>query len=163
MVILGIDPGYGRIGYGVLEKKGNRFNLIDYGVIYTSKEDELPKRLLNIDEQLRNLIETYKPDESAVEKLYFFKNVATAIQVGEARGVILLCLEKENIPIYEYTPFQIKQAVTGYGRAEKGQIQRTLKLLLKLEKTPTPDDAADALATAFCHGNFRRSFKNARY
>lgn len=163
MVILGIDPGYGRIGYGLLEKKGNNFKTIDYGVIYTDKNQELPKRLLKINYDLKILIDKYNPNESAVEKLYFFKNVATAIQVGEARGVILLCLEKENIPIYEYTPFQIKQAVTGYGRAEKGQIQRTLKILLNLEKTPTPDDAADALATAFCHGNFRRSLKNAEY
>lgn len=163
MVILGIDPGYGRIGFGLLEKKGNNFKTIDYGVIYTDKNQELPKRLLKINYDLKMLIEKYNPNESAVEKLYFFKNVATAIQVGEARGVILLCLEKENIPIYEYTPFQIKQAVTGYGRAEKGQIQRTLKILLNLEKTPTPDDAADALATAFCHGNFRRSIKNAEY
>ncbi|RAO99569.1 Holliday junction resolvase [Petrotoga sp. 9PW.55.5.1] len=163
MVILGIDPGYGRIGFGLLEKKGNNFKTIDYGVIYTDKNQELPKRLLKINYDLKMLIEKYNPNESAVEKLYFFKNVATAIQVGEARGVILLCLEKENIPIYEYTPFQIKQAVTGYGRAEKGQIQRTLKILLNLEKTPTPDDAADALATAFCHGNFRRSLKNAEY
>jgi len=163
MVILGIDPGYGRIGFGLLEKKGNNFKTIDYGVIYTDKNQELPKRLLKINYDLKMLIEKYNPNESAVEKLYFFKNVATAIQVGEARGVILLCLEKENIPIYEYTPFQIKQAVTGYGRAEKGQIQRTLKILLNLEKTPTPDDAADALAAAFCHGNFRRSLKNAEY
>jgi crossover junction endodeoxyribonuclease RuvC len=163
MVILGIDPGYGRIGFGLLEKKGNNFKTIDYGVIYTDKNQELPKRLLKINYDLKILIDKYNPNESAVEKLYFFKNVATAIQVGEARGVILLCLEKENIPIYEYTPFQIKQAVTGYGRAEKGQIQRTLKILLNLEKTPTPDDAADALATAFCHGNFRRSLKNAEY
>lgn len=163
MVILGIDPGYGRIGFGLLEKKGNNFKTIDYGVIYTDKNQELPKRLLKINYDLKILIDKYNPNESAVEKLYFFKNVATAIQVGEARGVILLCLEKENIPIYEYTPFQIKQAVTGYGRAEKGQIQRTLKILLNLEKPPTPDDAADALATAFCHGNFRRSLKNAEY
>lgn len=163
MVILGIDPGYGRIGFGVIQKVGNTFNMIDYGVIYTDKDANLPKRLLKIKKDMKSLIERYKPDESAVEELYFFKNVATAIQVGEARGVILVSLEEENIPIFEYTPFQIKQAVTGYGRAEKGQIQRALKLILKLEKTPTPDDASDALAAAFCHANFRRNFKNARY
>jgi len=105
---------------------------------------------------MEKLIEKYKPDESSVEELFFFRNVTTAIQVGEARGVILLSLQKNNVPIYEYTPFQIKQAVTGYGRAEKGQIQRTLKLIFNLKKTPTPDDAADALAAAFCHGNTRR-------
>jgi crossover junction endodeoxyribonuclease RuvC len=157
MVILGIDPGYGKIGYGVLEKNGNRYNTIDYGVIYTNKDLQLSSRLLNIKDELKNLIKQYKPDEAAVEELFFFKNVATAIQVGEARGVILLTLEEENIPIYEYTPYQIKQAVTGYGHAEKGQIQRALKLILKLEKNPTPDDAADALAAAFCHANFRRN------
>ncbi|PNR93664.1 crossover junction endodeoxyribonuclease RuvC [Petrotoga sp. 9PWA.NaAc.5.4] len=163
MVILGIDPGYGRIGFGVIQKVGNTFSMIDYGVIYTDKDANLPKRLLKIKKDMKSLIDRYKPDESAVEELYFFKNVATAIQVGEARGVILVSLEEENIPIFEYTPFQIKQAVTGYGRAEKGQIQRALKLILKLEKTPTPDDASDALAAAFCHANFRRNFKNARY
>lgn len=157
MVILGIDPGYGKIGYGVLEKNRNNYNTLDYGVIYTDKDLNLSKRLLKIKKDLKNLINFYKPDEAAVEELFFFKNVATAIQVGEARGVILLTLEEEGIPIYEYTPYQIKQAVTGYGHAEKGQIQRALKLILKLEKTPTPDDAADALAAAFCHANFRRN------
>lgn len=157
MVILGIDPGYGKIGYGVLEKNRNNYNTLDYGVIYTDKDLNLSKRLLKIKKDLKNLINFYKPDKAAVEELFFFKNVATAIQVGEARGVILLTLEEEGIPIYEYTPYQIKQAVTGYGHAEKGQIQRALKLILKLEKTPTPDDAADALAAAFCHANFRRN------
>jgi crossover junction endodeoxyribonuclease RuvC len=100
MVILGIDPGYGKIGYGVIEKLGNNYNTIDYGVIYTNKDLQLSSRLLKIKDELKNLIKQYKPDEAAVEELFFFKNVATAIQVGEARGVILLTLEEENIPIY---------------------------------------------------------------
>ncbi|MCP5456091.1 MAG: crossover junction endodeoxyribonuclease RuvC [Thermotogae bacterium] len=156
MIILGIDPGYGRIGFGVIQKTGNNFKIIDYGVIYTDTDLKLPERLNQIYIDMEKLIEKYKPDESSVEELFFFRNVTTAIQVGEARGVILLSLQKNNVPIYEYTPFQIKQAVTGYGRAEKGQIQRTLKLIFNLKKTPTPDDAADALAAAFCHGNTRR-------
>ena len=154
MRILGIDPGYGRIGYGILDKVGNKFKMIKYGVIYTDKSLPLTKRLNQIYDEIINLIEEFKPDESSVEELFFFRNVTTAIQVGEARGVILLALERNKVPIFEYTPYQIKQAVTGYGRAEKGQIQRTLKIFLNLEKTPTPDDAADALAAAFCHGNY---------
>lgn len=157
MRILGIDPGYGKIGVGILDKKGNSFSLVDYGVILTDKDKSLSKRLLDIDIKVAEVIQSYKPDEAAVEELYFFRNVTTAIAVGEARGVILLSIEKAGIPVFEYTPFQIKQAVTGYGRAEKGQIQRTLKIILNLSKTPTPDDAADALAVAFCHGNFRRN------
>jgi crossover junction endodeoxyribonuclease RuvC len=155
MRILGIDPGYGKIGYGVLDKIGNKFKTFDYGVIYTDKDKNLPLRLYEIKQKITTLIEKYNPDESSVEDLFFFRNVTTAIQVGEARGVILVALVESEIPIYEYTPFQIKQAVTGYGRAEKGQVARTLKLLLNLKKNPTPDDAADALAAAFCNGNFR--------
>ena len=153
MRILGIDPGYGKVGYGVLDKTGNKFKMVDYGVIYTDKELKLPERLKELHDKLNIIIDKYKPDESCVEELFFFRNVTTAIQVGEARGVILLCLVNKNIPVYEYNPFQIKQAVTGFGRAEKGQVQRVLKILLNLKKNQTPDDAADALAAAFCHGN----------
>jgi crossover junction endodeoxyribonuclease RuvC len=156
MRILGIDPGYGRIGFGIVDKIGNNFKLVDFGVIETNKKSDLNARLLEIYDSLGNLIKKFNPDESAVESLFFFKNVKTAIQVGEARGVILLALQKANIPIYEYTPYQVKQAITGYGRAEKGQIQRMLKVVFNLKKTPTPDDAADALAIAFCHGNFQK-------
>ncbi|SHE71012.1 Holliday junction endonuclease RuvC [Marinitoga hydrogenitolerans DSM 16785] len=155
MRILGIDPGYGRIGFGIIDKVGNNFKLIDFGVIETDKNADLNVRLLEIFDKLNNLIIEYNPDESAVESLFFFKNVKTAIQVGEARGVILLALQKADIPIFEYTPYQVKQAITGYGRAEKGQIQRMLKVVFNLKKNPTPDDAADALAIAFCHGNYR--------
>jgi crossover junction endodeoxyribonuclease RuvC len=156
MRILGIDPGYGRIGYGVIDKIGNNFKLIDFGVIETDKKTDLNSRLVEIYDKMNNLISNYNPDESAVESLFFFKNVKTAIEVGEARGVILLSLQKANIPIFEYTPYQVKQSITGYGRAEKGQIQRMLKVVFNLKKNPTPDDAADALAIAFCHGNYRK-------
>ncbi|KLO24282.1 Holliday junction resolvase [Marinitoga sp. 1197] len=155
MRILGIDPGYGRIGFGIIDKDGNNFKLVDFGVIETNKKSDLNSRLLEIFDGINDLISKYSPDESAVESLFFFKNVKTAIQVGEARGVILLTLQKNNIPIFEYTPYQVKQAITGYGRAEKGQIQRMLKVVFNLKKNPTPDDAADALAIAFCHGNYR--------
>ncbi|KLO21229.1 MULTISPECIES: crossover junction endodeoxyribonuclease RuvC [unclassified Marinitoga] len=155
MRILGIDPGYGRIGFGIIDKDGNNFKLVDFGVIETNKKSDLNSRLLEIFDGINDLILKYNPDESAVESLFFFKNVKTAIQVGEARGVILLTLQKNNIPIFEYTPYQVKQAITGYGRAEKGQIQRMLKVVFNLKKNPTPDDAADALAIAFCHGNYR--------
>ncbi|AEX85805.1 Holliday junction resolvase [Marinitoga sp. 1135] len=156
MRILGIDPGYGRIGFGVIDKIGNTFKLIDFGVIETDKNADLNKRLLEIYEKMNELINKYNPDEAAVESLFFFKNVKTAIQVGEARGVILLTLQQAGLVIAEYTPYQVKQAITGYGRAEKGQIQRMLKTIFNLKKTPTPDDAADAIAIAFCHGNYRR-------
>ncbi|KAF2956764.1 crossover junction endodeoxyribonuclease RuvC [Marinitoga sp. 38H-ov] len=156
MRILGIDPGYGRIGYGIIDKTGNNFKLIDFGVIETDKKADLNSRLVEIYDKMNELISNYTPDESAVESLFFFKNVKTAIEVGEARGVILLSLQKANIPIFEYTPYQVKQSITGYGRAEKGQIQRMLKVVFNLKKNPTPDDAADALAIAFCHGNYRK-------
>ncbi|MBM7558672.1 crossover junction endodeoxyribonuclease RuvC [Marinitoga litoralis] len=156
MRILGIDPGYGRIGYGVIDKIGNNFKLIDFGVIETDKKADLNSRLVEIYDKMNNLISNYNPDESAVESLFFFKNVKTAIEVGEARGVILLSLQKAKVPIFEYTPYQVKQSITGYGRAEKGQIQRMLKVVFNLKKNPTPDDAADALAIAFCHGNYRK-------
>lgn len=156
MRILGIDPGYGKTGYSILDNKGNKFNLVTYGVIYTKKNLSLPERLNELYCKLEYIIKEFSPNESSVEELFFFRNVTTAIQVGEARGVILYCLTHNKIPIFEYNPFQIKQAVTGYGRAEKGQVQRTLKMLLNLKKTPTPDDASDSIAAAFCHANSRR-------
>lgn len=151
MRILGIDPGFGTLGYGVIQAQGSKIDLVDYGAITTEPGESIPDRLLKIYDGLKVIIEKYEPQEAAVEELFFFRNVTTAIQVGEARGVILLVLRRLCVPIYEYTPHQVKQAVTGYGRAEKGQIQRTLKVYLKLEENPKPDDAADALAVAWCH------------
>ncbi len=155
--ILGIDPGFGKIGYGVIDVNGTKAKSVCFGVIETDVEHEIPERLNKIFEDISKLIEDFRPDETAVEQLFFFRNVTTAIQVGEARGVILLALQRNGLPIFEYTPKQVKQAVTGYGKAEKGQIQKTMKLFLSLDSAPKPDDAADALAVAWCHFLFRAS------
>jgi len=156
LVILGIDPGYGLVGYGLLAVAGNRFAHIAHGAITTTKKKPLAFRLNEIYVELGNIISKYKPEEVSIESLFFYRNVTTAMAVSEARGVIQLIMEQSNIKIFEYTPFQIKQAVTGNGRAEKGQMQRALKLFLGLESTPKPDDAADALGAAVCHANSRR-------
>ncbi|HCO69207.1 MAG TPA: crossover junction endodeoxyribonuclease RuvC [Mesotoga infera] len=149
--VLGIDPGFGTVGYGVLEMRTSKIELVSYGAIRTEPDEPIPDRLLKIHDQLERLIQECSPDESAVEELFFFRNVTTAIQVSEARGVILLAMRRHEVPIFEYTPHQVKLAITGYGRAEKGQVQRTLKAFLRMKETPRPDDAADALAVAWCH------------
>ncbi len=150
MVILGIDPGYAIIGYGVLDTTKQNM-LLDYGAIVTPKEDSMPVRLQNIDKSLKYLFDKFKPDVVAIEELFYFKNQKTVIQVAQARGVILLACQKYCGNIYEYTPLQIKQALTGQGRAEKAQVQFMVKAILGLENIPKPDDAADALAVAICH------------
>ena len=157
MIILGIDPGIATTGYGVIEKdeKGN-ITALDYGVITSPKEESLAVRLNIVEESLKKLIEKFKPDEAAIEELFFAKNVKTALTVAHARGVILLCLNRECGRLYEYTPLQIKQGLTGYGRADKNQIQQMVKILLKLKNIPKPDDAADALAVAICHSQTSR-------
>lgn len=151
MVILGIDPGYGTLGFGVIVTNGTRHRAVEYGAIVTPKTERFPARLLFIAEEMEKLIEKYRPDAIAVEELFFQSNQKTAILVAEARGVILLTAERSGAKLYEYTPLQIKQAMTGYGRAEKRQIQEMVKLFLGLEKIPKPDDAADALAVALTH------------
>lgn len=153
MIILGIDPGYGTIGYGLIEKNGSKLTPIDYGVILTPKDEGISQRLAMIYDSLSALIKKYKPDEIAVEELFFNTNITTGIKVAQARGVILLCAVHECGCLYEYTPLQIKQALTGNGRAEKYQIQYMVKTLLHLKANPKPDDAADALAVAICHAN----------
>lgn len=153
MIILGIDPGLAIIGYGVVEKKGNSFKLIDYSTIKTSSKLDDVTRLSKLYDQLIELIKKYDPDQMAVEELFFNKNVKTAIRVGQARGVILLAGSKQGIQVAEYTPLQVKQAVVGYGRASKRQVQQMVKALLNLEEIPKPDDAADALAISICHGH----------
>ncbi len=158
MIILGIDPGLAIVGYGVVELNGNNFKPIDYGCILTDKDTSFPNRLKYIYESMNQLIEKYNPDEVAIEELFFNKNVKTAIAVGHARGVEILAAINNNLKIYEYTPLQIKQAVTGYGRGDKKQVQEMVKMLLSLKETPKPDDAADALAVALCHG-FSINFK----
>lgn len=154
MIILGIDPGYATIGYGVISKEGMDLTAIDYGVIQTPKEESIPVRLAMLDDALTAIIAKYNPDVISVEELFFNTNITTGIKVAQARGVILLCAIKKCGKLYEYTPLQIKQALTGNGRAEKFQVQYMVKSLLKLSKIPKPDDAADALAAAVCHAQF---------
>ncbi len=151
MRILGIDPGYGIVGFGIIDFDGYNITTIDYGVIETPKTDSLPLRLFNIESALCSLFEKYKPDTLAVEELFYFRNQTTIIPVAQARGIVLLTGYKYHAKIYEYTPMQIKQALTGNGRAEKKQIQFMVKNILGLSSIPKPDDAADALAVAICH------------
>ena len=152
MIILGIDPGLATLGYGVVEKdeKGN-CRAVDYGVVLTPKAEDLPVRLAILEQGLIQIFEKYHPDEVAVEELFFSKNITTGIAVAHARGVALLTATKHCGKLYEYTPMQIKQALTGYGRADKKQIQSVVASLLKLKSIPKPDDAADALSVALCH------------
>jgi crossover junction endodeoxyribonuclease RuvC len=149
MIILGIDPGTAITGYGVI-KKSRKLELIDYGCIKTSADLSTAERLDKMYKELKILIKKYKPEIAAVEDIFFFKNLKTAIKVSQARGVILLAIAQSKIRVAEYTPLQIKQAVACYGRAEKLQVQKMVKVLLNLEEIPGPDDAADALAIAIC-------------
>ncbi len=151
MVILGIDPGYAIVGFGVLQKEGAKVQLITCGAINTPAGLPLSKRLLQISNDMATLIRQFSPDAMAVEKLYFGNNVTTGIGVAQARGVILTEAEREGVPIFEYDPSQVKSAVTGYGKAEKRQVMDMTKRLLKLSAVPKPDDAADAVAIALCH------------
>ncbi|MGI6576947.1 MAG: crossover junction endodeoxyribonuclease RuvC [Eubacteriales bacterium] len=153
MIILGIDPGIATVGYGVVNYNRNNFSVIQYGVIKTAAGLPASTRLLEISNDIGTLIETYKPDCAAVEELFFTNNRKTGIQVAQGRGVILLECCRRNVPLYEYTPLQVKQAVVGYGRAEKKQVMEMTRLILNLDKVPKPDDAADALAIAICHGH----------
>ena len=152
MIILGIDPGTATTGYGIIKKQGQNFNFIECGVISTSSKEDIQYRLKTIYSNLREIIAAYEPQCMAVEKIYFNKNVTTGITESQARGVVLLATADFKIPIYEYTPQQIKNAVTGYGEASKKQVQNMVKVLLNLTKIPKPDDAADALAVALCCG-----------
>lgn len=162
MIICGIDPGIAIVGYGVLEYKGNKFKVIDYGSVQTTNEYSFPERLKTVYDEISMLLDKYNPDAFAIEELFFNKNVKTAITVGQARGVQILAAVNRGLNVYEYTPLQVKQGVVGYGRANKRQVQEMVKILLGLEKIPKPDDVADALAVAICHahsGNFRDMFK----
>lgn len=152
-IILGIDPGFGRVGYGVIKKteKGD-WKAVDFGCVETSAKKSFTDRLAEIHEELVKLIKKHKPARMAVEELFFFKNVKTAIEVGQARGVILLAGVENNLPVDEFTPLQVKQAITGYGRAEKGQMQKMVAMILGVKEKIKSDDAADALAVALCAG-----------
>lgn len=154
MRILGIDPGYAIVGYGVVDYDKYRFSVVGYGAITTSAHTPFPSRLEDIYNDMVSIIEKYKPDELSIERLYFNTNTTTAIDVAEARGVILLAAQKCGVPIAEYTPLQVKQAITGYGKAEKHQVMEMVKSFLNLSKVPKPDDTADALALAICHGHY---------
>ncbi|MEK9156452.1 MAG: crossover junction endodeoxyribonuclease RuvC [Patescibacteria group bacterium] len=151
MKILGIDPGTGRLGWGLVEKRGQSIVAKDYGCIEATKASPLNERLLAIYRGICAIIREQKPDEVAIEELFFFKNQKTVISVAEARGVILLAATECGLPVFEYTPLQVKQALTGYGRAEKKQMQSMVQLTCKMAERPKPDDAADALAVAICH------------
>lgn len=153
MIILGIDPGFARVGFGVIDYKQGKYKVLEYGSITTEPSQKLPKRLYKINEDLNEIISRYKIDAASIEDLFFNTNTKTAIKVAEARGVILYTLEKQNIPIFEYTPLQVKQALVGYGRADKLQIKEMVKRFLKLETMPKLDDTTDALAIAICHAN----------
>ena len=160
MIILGIDPGYAIVGFGVIDYDGYNYSVVDYGVIETSKDELMPVRLGIVYDGITELINKYKPDCMAIEELFYFKNQKTIVPVAEARGVTLLAGINNNANIFEYTPLQIKQALTGNGRAEKKQIQFMVTSILGLNSIPKPDDAADALAVAITHANFNQMLLN---
>lgn len=154
--VIGLDPGTARTGYAILdEDEQGTLTVVTFGVIETPPEETMPRRLLLLYEQVRQLLLLHQPQSGAVEKLFFQRNVSTAIQVGQARGVILLALAEAGIPVAEYTPNEVKQSVSGYGSADKRQIQEMVRLLLGLPSRPQPDDAADALAIAITHLNWK--------
>lgn len=167
MRVLGIDPGYAIVGWGVVEYIGNRFAPIGYGAVITEKDTPFEQRLVEIYEGVQDICKRYQPEALSIEKLYYQHNQTTVIGVAEARGVILLAAAQCGVPIYEYTPMQVKQAVTGYGGAQKPQVQEMVRRLLCLQSVPKPDDTADALAMAITHGQaagsaLRRSFLTGR-
>ncbi|HRU85046.1 MAG TPA: crossover junction endodeoxyribonuclease RuvC [Eubacteriales bacterium] len=160
--MMGIDPGLATIGYGILNSEKGLHTVVDYGVMTTPAKTSIPERLRKIEAGCIKLYETYKPDAVAIEELFFTKNVTNGILVAQARGVILLTLSARAPALYEYTPNQIKQGLTGYGGAEKYQVQQMVKALLKLKEIPRPDDAADALAIALCHATLGKLCENFR-
>lgn len=153
MLILGIDPGYAITGFSLLSYSDNRFRTLDYGVVRTEAGSPFPERLLAIDQAMQALIERYQPTCMAVEEIFFSRNSTTAMGTAQARGVAIVAGARAGIPVYEYTPIQVKKAVTGYGRADKEQVQYMVSRLLSLRTIPQPDDAADALAVAICHAH----------
>ena len=157
MRILGIDPGYAIMGYGVLDYTGNKFTTVDYGAITTDVGVPMPERLAILYSGLQSVIAEYHPDEASIEELFFQNNAKTAIGVGEARGVAILACIQGGLDIYEYTPLQIKQALVGYGQATKSQVQAMVKMILHLDSVPKPDDTADAVAAAICHAHSRNT------
>lgn len=159
MIILGIDPGYGTVGYGVVKYDNFKFTPVQYGAITTKSGMPMHLRLCEIYDDICTIVDTFKPDEVAIEELFFNQNITTGIRVAEARGVILLALAQKGLHPVAYTPSQVKQAVVGYGKAEKMQMMEMTKSILHLKKLPRPDDAADALAIAICHGHSTHSIR----
>ncbi len=157
MRILGIDPGYAIVGYGIVNFAGGKFSVVNYGAVTTPADMPFPERLEVIYRDLCTIIETHRPECLAIERLYFNTNTTTAIDVAQARGVIMLAAQSSGLKISEYTPLQVKQSVTGYGKAEKRQVMEMVKSLLGLKAVPKPDDTADALALAVCHGHYSAS------
>lgn len=154
MRILGIDPGLGIVGFGLVDvASSGQFHSCEWGIVSTSKDRSDSQRLQEIFEDITAVVQRLKPDVVSMEKLFFFRNVTTMVPVSQARGVLLLVMEMQGLPVYEYTPMQVKQAMTGYGKSTKQEIQAMVQTLLNLEKLPRPDDAADALAMAICHYN----------
>lgn len=153
MRVLGIDPGTAIVGFSILDFENNKFKVVDFGCIFTDKDMLMEDRLCKIYSELSEIIDKYKPDEMAIEELFYFKNNKTVISVGQARGVIVLCGRQKNLKINHYTPLQVKTGITGYGKAEKKQIQLMVQRILGLKEIPKPDDAADALAIAITHIN----------
>ncbi|MCR5297527.1 MAG: crossover junction endodeoxyribonuclease RuvC [Clostridiales bacterium] len=151
MIVLGIDPGYALMGWGVVEAEGSRMKLVNYGCIETKAGVPMQNRLRALQLGVKDLLNIYKPDDVAFEELFFARNVTTALMVGAARGAAIIAAAEYTENLYEYTPMQIKQAITGYGKADKKQIQQMVKLLLKMDEVPKPDDAADAIACAITH------------
>ena len=160
MLILGIDPGFAIVGFGLVEAAGGRARLVQCGAITTPAGESLPTRLLQISDDMDQLLEQFKPEAMAIEELFFNNNITTGIGVAQARGVLLLAAERHGVPIHEYTPSQVKQAVVGYGGADKRQVMLMTQRLLGMKQIPRPDDAADALAIAICHGRSATSLLN---
>jgi len=161
LIVLGIDPGYALMGWGVVEAEGSRMRLVNYGCVETKAGVPMQDRLRTLQLGVRDLLGIYRPDDVAFEELFFARNVTTALMVGAARGAAIIAAAEYTRNLYEYTPMQIKQAVTGYGKADKKQVQQMVKMLLKLDQIPKPDDAADAIACAITHcqaGNMKSQF-----
>lgn len=160
MLVLGVDPGYAIVGWGIVDFTNARLTPVAFGAITTEAGEEFPRRLLKISQRIADILDKYKPQAVSVEKLFFANNTTTAIDVAQARGIILTEAARRNIDIFEYTPPQVKQAVVGYGLAEKKQVMEMTRQLLKLKEVPKPDDTADALAVAICHAH---SFNSQSY
>jgi crossover junction endodeoxyribonuclease RuvC len=151
VLVIGVDPGLATTGYGLVRETEGRLETVAYGVVTTLPKHTLPQRLQQLHRELLAIVELHQPDEGAIEELFFSRNVRTAMTVGQARGVALLAMADADLPVTDYTPLTVKQAVSGFGGADKAQMQATIKMLLQLESLPSPDDAADALAVAICH------------